>query len=509
VLTKAVVAATLKYPGYDGSITVATFTGAAGPGAHATAASATGAPSVSLSTTGAGSLVWAAGEDPSHATPRTAASGQSVVYDGTDSAGSDTFWSQRTASPVSPAGTTVKIADTAPTADKWNLAAVEITAAVPGLTQATYKYNEDGDLTGIDPVTGPATGLTYDQANRLTGYGTNATYSYDGNGLRMSRTVGGTTTKFAWDQSGGVPLLIAAGSTYYVSGPDGQPIEQVDTTSSTPSYLLADQQGSIRLITSTSGAVTGTYSYGPYGAVTGHTGTATTALQYDGQYTDAESGLQYLQARYYDPSTGGFLSVDPLVAATGDPYEFGADNPLNAVDPTGLSWYNPLSWSKSTWEDVGTGAAVVAIVAGGTLICVASVVCAGTVAGWAGATTLGEGLALTETVGGVASTVFDGAVATEVTSNVAVGFHDCAGGMSPACEGDEVGLGLNALTLGAGETIPESVWQPTFNTGGEIGGQVYDKYLKSRLFPCQRSGGGQQGQPPYSGPSSWDSSPWM
>jgi RHS repeat-associated protein len=54
-----------------------------------------------------------------------------------------------------------------------------------------------------------------------------------------------------------------------------------------------------------------------------------------GQYTDPTS-LIYLRARMYDPATGQFLTVDPLVDSTHSPYAYVAGNPLNATDPTGL-----------------------------------------------------------------------------------------------------------------------------------------------------------------------------
>ena len=87
-----------------------------------------------------------------------------------------------------------------------------------------------------------------------------------------------------------------------------------------------------------------TYCYDTYGRVTAHTGSASTPLQYGGSYTDAESGLIYLQARYYDPSTGQFLTVDPLVAQTLAPYDYVSENPLNASDPMGLcAWFTSLT----------------------------------------------------------------------------------------------------------------------------------------------------------------------
>jgi RHS repeat-associated protein len=148
-----------------------------------------------------------------------------------------------------------------------------------------------------------------------------------------------------------LPQVITAGSTSYVYGPGGQPVEEISGTA--PTYLLQDQQGSTRLLTNSLGAVTGTYSYGSYGTAISHTGTGTTALQYDGQYTDAESGYQYLRSRYYDPTVGQFLAADPAVALTGEPYQYGDENPLNAIDPTGLSW-----WS---WSNIGTALGVAAL----------------------------------------------------------------------------------------------------------------------------------------------------
>jgi RHS repeat-associated protein len=334
-LTKVKVTATLAYKGYDGSITLAAFTGAVG--AHASASGAKGAPAVALTTTAPDSLVWAAGEDPSHAAARIASAGQALVSQFTDAKGGDTFWTQQVTAAVAKAKSLVKVADTKPTADKWDLAAVEILAAAPSPVSTAYGYNKDGDLTAVTPPGKPATTLTYNQANALTGYGTSATYAYDGDGLRMSKAIGTVGTAFAWDQSGALPLLIAAGTMYYVYGPGGVPIEQVDTStaSTAVSYLLVDQSASVRLITGPTGTVTGTYTYGPYGAVTSHSGSATASLQYDGQYTDAESGLVYLQARYYNPASGQFLALDPIVNLTQTPYSYASDNPTNNADPSG------------------------------------------------------------------------------------------------------------------------------------------------------------------------------
>ncbi|MDQ1492339.1 MAG: hypothetical protein QOJ23_4853 [Actinomycetota bacterium] len=69
-------------------------------------------------------------------------------------------------------------------------------------------------------------------------------------------------------------------------------------------------------------------------------------VTYAGQYTDTETGLQYLRARYYDPSTGTFLTRDPLEAQTREPYGYAGGSPLNATDPLGLCW-GPGCWVES------------------------------------------------------------------------------------------------------------------------------------------------------------------
>lgn len=99
-------------------------------------------------------------------------------------------------------------------------------------------------------------------------------------------------------------------------------IEQINNSTEKIQYLHHDQAGSARLIAGSTGTVEGSYTYDAYGNTTGHTGTATTPLGYDGQYTSSDTGLIYVRARSYDPSTAQLLTRDPLAAISGEPYSY-------------------------------------------------------------------------------------------------------------------------------------------------------------------------------------------
>jgi RHS repeat-associated protein len=180
----------------------------------------------------------------------------------------------------------------------------------------------------------------------VSGYFTSAadtdtyTYTYDVDGLRSSKTGPGGTTTYDWDKTGALPLLIAESTgtdtTRYIYGP-GDIAYQQTNPDGTATYLHHDQLGSTRLLTNELGAATGSATYNPYGTLETSTG-ALSALGYAGQYTDAETSNQYLRARYYDPDTGQFLSRDPAVVLTGEPYAYAGGNPIVFSDPSGLFW---------------------------------------------------------------------------------------------------------------------------------------------------------------------------
>ncbi len=339
------------------------------------------------------------------------------------------------------AGSTGQATDLAQTAPRRGADRVIPSTSTSTSTSAPvtrqFAYNARGDrieetTSGSAPVK-----LSYNQADRLIAVGDNISYAYNGDGLRVSKTVDGTTTEFVWNQAEATPELLQDRQTLYIYGPDGVPIEQI--TDETPTYLHQDQQDSTRLITDADGQVVGRYAYTAWGQVTSHTGTATTDLQYDGQYTDAETGFQYLRARYYDPSTGQFLTVDPASSATGAPYSYAAASPLNASDPSGLSAVGTcasgsvsghivigLSGSFEVCEWAGSGWSATTVSVGG-----------------AGGVGLGGGVD-----GGVADAI------TDANSPAGLGGWGCTIGVS----GDVVGgADLSADCLGGGAEIGVNV----------------------------------------------------
>lgn len=106
----------------------------------------------------------------------------------------------------------------------------------------------------------------------------------------------------------------------------------------TVTYVYTDPQGTPLAEADEHGNITKTFDYAPYGSVA--MGTSPDGPGYTGHVNDPETGLIYMQARYYDPVTGRFLSVDPEVPKPGDAftfnrYAYGSDNPVRYIDPTG------------------------------------------------------------------------------------------------------------------------------------------------------------------------------
>lgn len=212
----------------------------------------------------------------------------------------------------------------------------------------TYGYDGLGQRTSSTGPNGTTT-YEYDQAGRLTSVaeasGATSSFDYDAAGLRSATTTSAGTQRFVWDTTASVARLLTDGGHQYLYGVGSTPVAQVDATTGAIDYLHADLIGSIRSVTDSTGAVVADSDYTAYGTPLDVNDTPVsdvTPFGYAGQYTDL-TGLIYLRARYYDPATGQFLTIDPLVDTTRDAYGYTPGNPLQLVDPLGLSWLNHVS----------------------------------------------------------------------------------------------------------------------------------------------------------------------
>ena len=105
-------------------------------------------------------------------------------------------------------------------------------------------------------------------------------------------------------------------------------------------FYLHDGQGSVRELSDTDGQVTDTYIYDAFGNLLSKTGTTANDFLYTGEQYDANTGFYYLRARYMNPSTGTFTSMDANAGTIFDPvslhkYLYANANPVMNRDPSG------------------------------------------------------------------------------------------------------------------------------------------------------------------------------
>jgi RHS repeat-associated protein len=211
-------------------------------------------------------------------------------------------------------------------------------------SNASYTYDYNGNTTG-KTVSAGTTNYTWDYENRLASVtlpssGGVVTFKYDPFGRRVQKvfTTGTTTTtNYLYDGDNDVEELDASGAVlarYTQGASNDEPL--AESRSSTTSFYEADGLGSITSLTNGSGAIANSYTYDSFGNLTASSGSITNPFQYTGRDFDSESGLRYYRARYYDPTTGRFLSEDPSGFEGGvDLYAYVSNSPTNLHDPTG------------------------------------------------------------------------------------------------------------------------------------------------------------------------------
>ena len=204
------------------------------------------------------------------------------------------------------------------------------------------------------------------------------TYDYNADGIRTTKTVNGVKHTYAlsgttilneeWTENGVQHLLM------YVYDANGSPVGMVYRNSTmaadaTEEYLFVKNiHGDILYVYSSTGNKLVSYVYDAWGNIISTTysnGGATTAARfnpftYRGYYRDSETGMYYLNSRYYNPKMGRFISADDInnLGAEGDVlshnlYIYCLNNPVNRTDAQG-------EWSIPNWAKIAIGAVALA-----------------------------------------------------------------------------------------------------------------------------------------------------
>ena len=222
-----------------------------------------------------------------------------------------------------------------------------LASTVTGINQQSASYNVNDQVTANSyDANGNTLGANgksyaYDSFDRMTSFNGGAvTMVYDGDGNRVAKISGGVTTQYLVDDLNptGLPQVmdeVVGGVVQRTYTYGLQRISQTQVASATTSYYGYDAHGDVRFLTASTGAVTDTYDYDAFGNIVGSTGTTPNVYRYQGEALDSETGLYYMRARYYDPTVGRFLNVDPMTGQGEHPYTYAGADPVNGHDPTG------------------------------------------------------------------------------------------------------------------------------------------------------------------------------
>lgn len=219
----------------------------------------------------------------------------------------------------------------------------QVTGAVP------YGEEMSGDLNALlEKVSS-----TFDGFNRLektervkAGARNTVEYKYDGDGLRTQKTARSSkdgydthATNYVYDRQYVILETDATdqAAVRYVHGLNY--IARIDASEKL-SYYLYNGHGDAVQTVSEAGAVENQYDYDIFGSPILVVEQYASSIRYSGEFFDAEVGLYYLRARYYDPYVGRFISKDSYEGQSDDPlslnrYTYTHNNPLIYWDPTG------------------------------------------------------------------------------------------------------------------------------------------------------------------------------
>lgn len=236
--------------------------------------------------------------------------------------------------------------------------------AVTSAGGSTYHYDNNGNMT-----IGAGRTITYDPENRpmaINASGTSTIFYYDGNGERVKKATGPTTTVYI----GSLYECTNGSCTKYIFA-NGQRIAAKTNTNTF--YYHPDHLGGSSMITDANGSQVEYIAYYPFGQTRIDSGSANVPYKYTGQELDSETGLYNYNARLYDPVLGKFITADSIVPNPGDPqsfnrYSYVRNNPVNYIDPSG-HWSIKIGGTKISGDDEVLAATIVVATAAATWYC--------------------------------------------------------------------------------------------------------------------------------------------
>ena len=259
------------------------------------------------------------------------------------------------------------------------LTAVTVTEGGQVVDNRTLQYDAGGNL--INDGQQQYTWAAGRHLAGISGPGLSATYRYNSSGLRTEKTVNGVKSKYYYLDDKVVAEEIGDTLIYYTYAGDTPVGMEIDGVQY---YYLTNGQGDVTHVVDDSGNVVASYEYDPWGRIKSSTGTEDSSpgylnpYRYRGYRYDHESGLYYLQSRYYSPDWGRFISADDAAILqvtawklTGvSLYSYCEGDPVNKVDPSG---YVPGNyWWNSKWFVSNAINAVIMLIIGGSLSLAAS-----------------------------------------------------------------------------------------------------------------------------------------